>query len=233
MNSLRIFYLLRECTLNLTSFLRINVEFRLFFANSLSIHYLFRRFTVNSLSVSLIHFKSNIFKSNSSIRINYQFTIFFANSLWIHYLFCEFTINLLGFKQHYLTLSCYIRPNFNLWWLFMTWFDLKLFWISILDKIFSRNICIVDIFRPTGPIWPLLDGFDPSLTSDDPNWPWKILNLNSWENFESKHMYIEYISTNSPDLTLISRFWPKFDLKWPWTGHDIYKFGISKKFPIF
>ena len=173
MNSLRIFYLLRECTLNSPSFSQINVEFPLLFANSLSIHYLFRRFTVNSLSVSLIHFKSNIFKSNSSIRINYQFTIFFANSLWIHYLFCEFTINLLGFKQHYLTLSCYIRPNFNLWWLFMTWFDLKLFWISILDKIFSRNICIVDIFRPTGPIWPLSDGFDPSLISDDPNWPRK------------------------------------------------------------
>ena len=72
----------------------------------------------------------------------------------------------------------------------------------------SRNICIFDIFRPTGPIWPLFDGFDPSLTSDDPNWPWKILNLNSWENFESKHMYIGYISTNPPDLTLIRRFDP-------------------------
>ena len=60
-----------------------------------------------------------------------------------------------------------------------------------------------------------LDGFDPSLTSDDPNWPWKILNLNSWENFESKHMYIGYISTNPPDLTLIRRFDPSltsFDL---------------------
>ena len=97
-------------------------------------------------------------------------------------------------------------------WPLMTPIDLEKYWIWILEKISSRNICIFDIFRPTGPIWPLLDRFDPSLTSDDPDWPWKILNLNSWENFESKHMYIGYISTNPPDLTLIRRFWPYF---WP------------------
>ena len=95
-------------------------------------------------------------------------------------------------------------------WPLMTPIDLEKYWIWILENISSRNICIFDIFRPTGPIWPLLDGFDPSLTFDDPDWPWKILNLNSWENFESKHMYIGYISTNPPDLTLIRRFWPLF-----------------------
>ena len=112
--------LIREFTINSLSFSQIHCEFTMFFANSLWIHYLF-------------HFESSIFKSNSSIRIYYRFTIYVANSLWIHYLFREFTINLLCFKQHYLTLSCYVRPNFNLWWLFMTWFDQKLFLISILD----------------------------------------------------------------------------------------------------
>ena len=56
-------------------------------------------------------------------------------------------------------------------WPLMTLYDL--IWPQIilnLRQILSRNICIFDIFRPTGPIWPLLDGFDLSLTSDDPNW---------------------------------------------------------------
>ena len=35
----------------------------------------------------------------------------------------------------------------------------------------SLTICIFDIVRPTGPIWRLLDGFDPYLTSDDFLWP--------------------------------------------------------------
>ena len=55
--------------------------------------------------------------------------------------------------------------------------------------------------------------FDPNLTAltqvwplDDLIWPQKILNLNSGQNSESKHMYIGYISTNLPDLTLIWRF---------------------------
>ena len=41
------------------------------------------------------------------------------------------------------------------------------------------------------------------------------------------------ISTTLPDLTLISGFWPKFDLWWPLTGHETYEFGFSGKFRIF
>ena len=95
-------------------------------------------------------------------------------------------------------------------------------------------VCIFDIFPPTDLVRPLYDGFDPSLTSDDPNWSWKILNLNSWDNSESKHMYIGYISTNSPDLTLIWRFDPSL------TSNDLWQVMIYidskwviKTFPIF
>ena len=64
--------------------------------------------------------------------------------------------------------------------------------------------------------------FDPNLTAltqvwplDDQIWPPRILNMNSGQNSESKHMYVGYISTNLSDLTLIWRFWPTFDLIWP------------------
>ena len=67
-----------------------------------------------------------------------------------------------------------------------------------------------------------LAGFDPNLTSFTLVWPLfrligpqRILNLNSGQNSESKHMYVGYIATNLPDLTLIWRFWPTFDLIWP------------------
>ena len=72
-----------------------------------------------------------------------------------------------------------------------------------------------------------------SLTSDDPNWPRKILNLNSGENFESKHMYIRYISTSPADLTLIRRFdlsLTSVDLS---VGHGLHRIEISKQIPIF
>ena len=129
MNSLRIFYLLRECTLNLTSFLRINVEFRLFFANSLSIHYLFRRFTVNSLSFSLIHFEFTIYftlnpislnlihlfqftiDSPSMSQIHFEFTIYFANSLLIYFVSNSIIWLFLATFDPILTSDDYLWPD--------------------------------------------------------------------------------------------------------------------------
>ena len=130
----------------------------------------------------------------SSSRIHFEFTIYFANLLRILYFF-RFTLNSLSISRKY-----------KIW---------------ILEIILSRNICILNIFRLIHPIWPLFDGFNPSLTSDDPFWPWKILKLNSPENFESKHMYIVYNPAHPPDLTLTKGFWPRFDLWWPLTGHNL------------
>ena len=76
---------------------------------------------------------------------------------------------------------------------------------------------------PIGRVWPKFDLWWPQLTS-------KILNLNSWENFESKHMYIEYISTNPPDLAPIWRVWPKFDLWWPQLTLKNIEFEFLRKF---
>ena len=72
--------------------------------------------------------------------------------------------------------------SMTLIWPLMTLYGLiwpQIIWISILGKILSRNVCILNIFR------------------------------------------------------LIRPFWPKFDLRWPLTGHDIYAFEISKRIPIF
>ena len=77
----------------------------------------------------------------------------------------------------------HVWPKFDLWWFLwpnLTWNNFE--FQSWYNNIMSRNISIFDIFRPTCPIWPLLDGYDTSSTSDDPNWPWKIWNLNCWEN---------------------------------------------------
>ena len=63
----------------------------------------------------------------------------------------------------------------------------------------------------------LFHKIDPSLTSDNFYgliWSEITLNFNPWQNYESKHMHIWYISTNWPDLTPIGRVWPKFDLWW-------------------
>ena len=82
----------------------------------------------------------------------------------------------------------------------MTWFDLNDYWISIPENILSRNMYIWDILTsrldltPIGRIWP---EFELWLTS---------------KNVKSEFLrnvlvetYIGYISTNSPDLTLIRR----------------------------
>ena len=87
-------------------------------------------------------------------------------------------------------------------WPLITFYDQ--IWISISDKILSRKICIFDVFRPTGPILPLLNGFDPSLTSDDPNWPWKY-SIWIFEKILSRNICILDI------IRLIRPFWPQFD----------------------
>ena len=155
--------------------------------NSLSIQYLFREFTINWLSFCWIH---------------YEFSFCFA--IWLF--FDKFDPSLTSDDQ---------RTRFDPYWTgltqiwpLMTLFDPEKYKIWILEKILSRNICISDIFRPIGPIWPQFHRFDPNLTSDDPEWPWKMSNLNSWENSESKHMHVGYISTNPPNLTLIRQFDP-------------------------
>ena len=74
-----------------------------------------------------------------------------------------------------LTLIWRFWPKFDL---LMTWFDLKEFWICILDKIRSRTICILGIFRLICPIWPWFDGFDQHLTSFDLKRSWYIHHQN-------------------------------------------------------
>ena len=88
-------------------------------------------------------------------------------------------------------------------------------WIWILDRIPSQNICIFDVFRPTGPILPLLDGFDPSLTYDEPNWPWKIFDLNSWGNSESKYILdiFRLIRPFRPQFDDLTQVWPILTFK--------------------
>ena len=54
--------------------------------------------------------------------------------------------------------------------------------------------------------------------------------MNSWQNFESKHMHIAHISITWPDLTLIWRFWPKFDLLMTWFELKNLEFEFLTKF---
>ena len=141
LNSLRIFYLLRECTLNSPSFSRINVEFPLLFGNSLKIHYLFRRFTVNSLCFSLIHFEFTIYFTLNPVSLN------------LIHLF-ELTINSLSFSQIHFEFTIYFANSLLIYlvsnsiiWLFLASFDPILtsddfLWPDlILNKIGKKEFC--------------------------------------------------------------------------------------------
>ena len=61
-------------------------------------------------------------------------------------------------------------------------------------------------------------------------WPQIILNSSSWQKFESKHMHIGHISITLPDMTLIWRFWPKFDFLMTWFDLKNLKFEVLTKF---
>ena len=95
--SIRIFYLLRECALNSPSISRLYIEFTLFFANSLSIHYISRRFTLNSLRIFYLLREctlQSLFVSN-----NKYWSIFFREFTMDLLFFGCFTINLLSFLR--------------------------------------------------------------------------------------------------------------------------------------
>ena len=76
MNSLYIFYLLREFNSNSPSISRINFEF-----------FILKRIHFELTIFSWIHFEFSLFFANS-LTIPFEFS-----SLWIHHLFSEFTLN--------------------------------------------------------------------------------------------------------------------------------------------
>ena len=197
---------------------RIKFEFTFCFVYRLWIHYLFREFTINWLSFCWIHYEFNL-----CFAIWFFFNKFDPSLTSDDFLWPDSTSNNLEFQfptKFQVETFVYLiyfdqRTRFDPYWTgltqiwpLMTLFDPEKYKIWILEKILSRNICISDIFQLIGPIWPQFHKFDPNLTSDDPYWPWKISNLNSWENSESKHMHVGYISTNPPNLTLIRQFDP-------------------------
>ena len=158
---------------NLLSFSRNHYEFTIYFtiyfANSLSI----------SLSISRIHYISLSFW-NRPIRL--FFTKLDPRLTSDDFLWPDWTWNNFEFQsstkcwvETYVYLIYFDHPaRFDSYWTsltqvwpLMTLIELEKYKIWILEKILSRNICIFDIFRPTGPIWPLLDRVDPSLTSGD------------------------------------------------------------------
>ena len=116
---------------------------------------------------------------------------------------------------------------------------MNLLWLSTSNDYnfdFSKKCrlktCKLNIFRLIDPIFPYsssLTLFRPLMIFDHPNWPQITLNLNSSQNFESKHMYFVYILTKIYRLTKISPRFDRFDLWWPLKGHDIDIFGISRK----
>ena len=143
-NSVWINYLFRAVTMNSYGLSRIYYEAIVFFANSLWMYYVFRELTIISLSDSRIYYPFLEFTKNSlSVSvIHYRFDIFFENTMRA-LSFSRLFKNLnkikkiaLEFEHMYIIYSVLytIWPNspiwrfldqFDLWWLFMTWFDLK------------------------------------------------------------------------------------------------------------
>ena len=76
----------------------------------------------------------------------------------------------------------------------------------------GQNSTNLPNLTPIRQVWPKYDLWWPELAL---SLTLIILNLNSWQNLKSKHMYIGHISTNLPNLTLIRQVWPKFELWWP------------------
>ena len=103
-NSLWIYYVLREFTINsfhreLTTSLRVNFQFTINFGNPFSIQYL----------LSWIYYESP-----TCSQIYFEFTMFFANSTWIHFITiwqppCAFTFNSLSISRIHFQFNIFFR----------------------------------------------------------------------------------------------------------------------------
>ena len=190
----RIHYKFIFCFAYSLSILRLYQEFTIYFDNSLWIDYFFA-------NLLWIHysFRENTMKALCFAKINYGSIIYLREftSCWTQ-VWPVMTLNDLIWPQlilvnprsesptkfwveTYVYLIYFDQPGrFDPYWTdltqvwpLMTLIDLENIKSEFLRKFRVETYVYWIYFDQPGRFDPKLDGFDPSLTSGDPNWPWK------------------------------------------------------------